>query len=318
MALEKKKKEEEKQFEKEKADAAAFAEEDSERVLFLETTDEELEKDEFQESADKIFPVPKKKKKVEPKKPIRERIRAYTRSKFDNTKRKLSCRVSNAKTHVSDKTTDIFQRSHLSEIMHLEFALIMVVNFLFWFSQTTFLMFCTYITTYEYRWGPIEIGLTYIVGFSLIIAMFVIMYFLREGLLKRNIYFLIVAMALLNISLGLLIYEKVPQRLNQRIIVFIITAVLVFTSIPLSLVCYKTLLTSLVRPGLQGSLQGISAAIVRLALIAGLLLSIVTVTDRQVYGSVMTAFCFVTIILFFLTFDNIVRKQRESAMSSSF
>ena len=264
---------------------------------------EEDKKDEFEQKADDIFPIPEEK----PKLTRRERLRLYTRSK-----------ISLYKQAMSNNANEVFRKSHLSEIFHIEFGLLMLVNFLFWYSQTSFVMFCAYVTTFEYKWEPIEIGFVYVIGFVLIASMFIIMYFVRQSLAKRNIYFVILSMAFIQLSLGLLIYESVPKGINKRIIVFVFSALLLFTSIPLSMVCFKTLLTSLVRPGIQGTLQGLSSAIARLAMLSGLLLSIVTCDHRQVYASVMTVFSFVTIIFFFLTFDRIVRRQKESTMRLSF
>merc|ERR1712183_586042 len=122
---------------------------------------------------------------------------------------------------------------------------------------------------------------------------------------NKHLYCVVIAMALIQVSLGLLIYEKVPKEVHKRAVVFVVGGVLVFASIPCTLVSFKSLVTSMVRPGIQGTLQGLTSSIVRLAVIMGLLLSIVMVDGRQIYAAIMTALCFVTLIAFFLATDRI-------------
>ena len=63
-----------------------------------------------------------------------------------------------------------------------------------------------------------------------------------------------------------------------------------------------------------GTLHGLSASVVRLAVVMGLLLSVITVNGRQVYASVMTGLCFLVLIAFFLATDRIRIRQREGRL----
>ena len=100
-------------------------------------------------------PVPKRPPTPEDKPPLKERIKAW----FN-----FRARYRSMKEQLSDDSKELMHKSHVSQIFHPEIALLLVMNFVFWFTQTSFLMFASHMMPLQYNWSPFFTGLTYVAG----------------------------------------------------------------------------------------------------------------------------------------------------------
>lgn len=219
-------------------------------------------------------------------------------------------------------TTESIKKSYyemLVEIVSVEFVIVVVVDFVLWFSQTNMEILAPYITEFSYHWSPATAGLVYVVGGVVITFAFVILYILATKLKVKDTSLLIGSLVLTQMGTALLIYETIPIDIPTRVGVFCATAICLFAAIPLNLVCSKNLLTKLFHPELQGMVQGISSSVSRITMITGPIISGYVYKDRRTYGAIVSVVCFFTIIIFFFCVKRInkrVRKLRKSLKNS--
>ena len=198
----------------------------------------------------------------------------------------------------------------MKEILCVEFFLVTSVDFTLWFCQTNFEILAPYITEFDYMWSPQLTGMVYVVGGFLIVFVFLGMYLVASKCTLKDTHLILVSLICTQFSLGLLMFESTFKVLHQRVIIFVIIAVLVFISIPLNLVCSKTLLSKLFHPEKMGVVQGLSSGIARITMISGPLLSGYIHKDRMVYGGVTSVFVFMNIIGFFIGLKRIHKREK--------
>ncbi|XP_066928638.1 uncharacterized protein [Clytia hemisphaerica] len=186
----------------------------------------------------------------------------------------------------------------LKEILCVEFLLITTADFMLWFCQTNFEILAPYITEFDYGWTPQLTGMIYVVGGVLVIMVFLLMYFLSAKCSVKDAHLLVVSLGMTQISLLFLIYESTLHELMARQLVFTAIAVCVFISIPLNLVCSRSLLSKLFHPDKMGIVQGLSSAIARITMILGPILGGYIFKGRIIYGTITSVFVFITTIGF--------------------
>ena len=199
----------------------------------------------------------------------------------------------------------------LREILCVEFLIITSVDFMLWFCQTNFEILAPYITEFDYKWSPQLTGMVYVVGGFLIVFVFLSMYLVASRFNLKDSHLLMASLVLTQLSLALLIFESTLKEIHYRVIVFTLIAVLVFISIPLNLVCSKTLLAKLFHPDKMGVVQGLSSGLARITMISGPLLSGYIYKNRMVYGAVTSVFVLMNIIGFFMSMKRIHRRQKS-------
>ncbi|XP_057313945.1 uncharacterized protein LOC130655233 [Hydractinia symbiolongicarpus] len=199
--------------------------------------------------------------------------------------------------------------SVLKQIYAFEFFVLFCVDIALWYSQTIFEILLPYITEFDYHWDPLYTGLVYMVGGAELIFVFGIIIFTSKRV--NDVTWLIFALVLTQLSIGLLIYESVLTDLQQRFYLFIGVCFLVFATIPLNLVSTKSLLTKLLPQEIQGTVQGLYSSVSRLALIGGPILGSVVFEKRKLYGAVASVICFFTLIGLFLSLGRIERRRKN-------
>ncbi|XP_066928640.1 uncharacterized protein [Clytia hemisphaerica] len=235
------------------------------------------------------------------------------------------------KDEINDVGHGIFHEKHfkkfteywnsIKEILCFEFLVITATDFTLWFCQTNFEILAPYITEFDYGWTPQMTGMIYVVGGFLIIIVFLLMYFLSAKCAVKDSYLLLTALIATQISLVLLVYEANLTNIPTRETLFAIISVFVFFTIPLNLVCSKTLLSKLFHPDRMGAVQGLSSGISRITMIIGPIISGYIFKHRIIYASVTSVFLFITVIGFFSCINKIHKRirslRRELRVSSS-
>lgn len=201
----------------------------------------------------------------------------------------------------------------LKEMMGIEFIILFYVDCVLWLVQTEFEIFLPFLTEFEYNWSPKWTGMIYMVGGAELIVIFLVLYFVCSRCQIRDSYMLIFSCVLTMCSTGLLIYEGVPESINDRVVVFMFICFLVFTSIPFNLVASKAILSKICRPESQGFIQGFYASVTRIALIAGPIIGSIVFHHRQIYGIVASVASFIAAIGILFCVPRLNRK--EDAMS---
>ena len=199
----------------------------------------------------------------------------------------------------------------LKEIFCVEFLIITSTDLILWFCQTNFEILAPYITELDYKWSPQLTGMVYVIGGVVIIFVFLAMYLIASKTAVKDSHLLMVSLVVTQFSLALLVFESTMKDLHKREAMFAIIAILVFISIPLNLVCSKTMLSKLFHPEKMGVVQGLSSGIARLTMISGPLLSGYIFKDRVAYGAVTSVFVFMNIIGFFMGMSRIHKRQRK-------
>ena len=199
----------------------------------------------------------------------------------------------------------------LKEILCVEFLIVTSTDFTLWFCQTNFEILAPYITEFDYKWSPQLTGMVYVAGGFIIVFVFLSMYLVASRCTIKDSHLLMVSLIVTQFSLGLLIFESTLKTIPHREILFALIAVLVFISIPLNLVCSKTLLSKLFHPDKMGVVQGLSSGLARITMISGPLLSGYIFKNRMVYGAVTSVFVFMNIIGFFMGMNRINRRRKK-------
>ena len=199
----------------------------------------------------------------------------------------------------------------LKEILCVEFLIVTSVDFMLWFCQTNFEILAPYITEFDYLWSPQLTGMVYVVGGVLIVVVFLGMYLVASKCTLKDTSLILVSLICAQFSLGLLMFESTLKVIHRREILFVAIAVLVFISIPLNLVCSKTLLSKLFHPDRMGVVQGLSSGIARITMISGPLLSGYIHKDRMMYGGVTSVFVFMNIVGFFIGLKRIHKREKR-------
>ena len=205
----------------------------------------------------------------------------------------------------------------ISELFSIEFFIIFAVDLVLWFSQTIFEILMPYVTEFEYKWTSQITGSVYMVGGILLLVIFLAIYLLGEKCGNKDVNLLLFSLILTQIALGLMMYETIQKKYWARVTIFCSVSLLVFTTIPFNLVCSKSLLTKLMRPELQGMVQGISSAISRLAMIGGPLLSGIIFTNRKEYAAIASVFCYTTLVALFCSLQRISKREKKLMKSLS-
>lgn len=199
----------------------------------------------------------------------------------------------------------------LSEIFSIDFFIIVVVDLILWTSQTIFEILLPYVTEFEFKWSPQITGVIYMVGGILLLVIFIAIYLLGEKCGNKDVELLLLSLIFTQIALALLMYETIQKKYWTRVALFSSVCVLVFATIPFNLVCSKSLLTKIMRKELQGTAQGISSAVTRIAMIVGPLLSGFIFTRRKEYGAIASVFCYATLIGLFCSIKRINRREEK-------
>lgn len=199
----------------------------------------------------------------------------------------------------------------LKEILCVEFLMVTSVDFVLWFCQTNFEILAPYITEFDYFWTPQLTGMVYVVGGILIVLVFLGMYLVASKCTLKDTSLILVSLICTQFSLGLLMFESILRNIHHREIMFVVIAVFVFISIPLNLVCSKTLLSKLFHPDKMGVVQGLSSGLSRITMISGPLLSGYIHKDRMVYGGVTSVFVFINIIGFLMGLKRIHKREKR-------
>ena len=197
------------------------------------------------------------------------------------------------------------------EICSFEFLVILFTDSVLWWTQTEFELVAPYIAEFDYKWNPALASVIYVAGGILLILIFITIYTLGKVCQVRDSHLLLFSLILTQVSLALLIYENVPRKIKDRQIIFYLTCFMVFTSVPLNLVCSKSLVSKLIRPELQGIVQGLSSSATRLALIGAPLLSSSVFENRETYGAVASCICFWAIVFLFASLNRLNKRERK-------
>lgn len=224
---------------------------------------------------------------------------------------KNECEAFSSEDRQTDENEMVSIRSALKEFCTCEFLILAYIDIVLWTSQTEFEILLPYVTEFNYGWTPAWTGLIYMIGGFELIVIFLALYYIDTHYVTRDTYLLLLSLFLTQVSLGLLICEGVPTKINYRIIIFGFICLLVFTSIPFNLVASKSLISKITRPQTQGFIQGIYASVTRIALIVGPIIGSLVFRKREIYGIVASIVCFNAIIGLMLCMDRLHKREDD-------
>ena len=179
----------------------------------------------------------------------------------------------------------------LKNLLVFEFIVLFFVDAVLWFGQTMFELWLPLITETAYGWKQQSVGLVYMVGGTELIIVFLAMYFCCHIYSVADSHMIVLSLVFTFIAMSLMILEGYLVKLLHRELVFGMVCVLVFASIPLNLVAAKALLTKIVEPEHQGTVQGAFASVTRIALVIAPLVGSIAFYHRIVTSIVMAIFC---------------------------
>ena len=217
----------------------------------------------------------------------------------------------NGENHHNNNKSNIMNA--LKEMMGVEFVVLIYVDCVLWLVQTDLEIFLPFLTEFEYKWSPKWTGLAYTVGGSELIIVFLILVSVISRFRIRDSYLLIVGSLLVMVASILFVYEGVPKKINQRVVVFVFIYLLGFASLPFNQVASKAILTKICRPESQGFIQGFYASVTRIALIVGPIIWGFIVHQRQMFGSVSAVASLVAVIGVLFCVPRL--KRKEEAMT---
>ncbi|XP_002154672.2 uncharacterized protein LOC100207622 [Hydra vulgaris] len=198
-----------------------------------------------------------------------------------------------------------------NSILSLEFLVIFYTDFILWFIQTQFEILLPYITEIEYGWTPIQTSGIYIGGGILLLVIFFLIFILSPKYPVHDVKLLLFSMFLTQVSLLLVIFESVPKLMYQKVIIFSIICLLVFTSIPFNLVCSRNLFTRMFPEKNQGIIQGVYSSASRFSMIGGPILISLVFGHRKLYGAIASVSCLFGIVLLLCSTNRIKKKEQD-------